>query len=264
MPEEVTLELTIPPELGDRETLLAEVRRRVAIVEAEEALRRARTGKRVLGRYAILRQSWRDSPRGREPRRNLRPTFAARSLWARLEAIQRKRDFAARVSQSAPGAARRRSDSVSVRHVRAAPLHGRRSRRSRKFELIASRTWRVPSGKRRRGVVRHRVVRRGRARRPSRLPLGSSLARSATTVRRRHGDADRPLAFDPVVLELLVERRAIDLEDRGGLRLVAVRSRRARRGCLPSRARAATRARRGAGVGAAAGGACRIDRSIGG
>jgi putative transposase len=94
MPEEVTLELTIPPELGDRETVLAEVRRRVAIVEAEAALRRARTGKRVLGRYAILRQSWRDSPRGREPRRNLRPTIAARSLWARLEAIQRKRDFA--------------------------------------------------------------------------------------------------------------------------------------------------------------------------
>ena len=94
MPAEVTLELTIPPELGDRESLLAEVRARVAAVEAEEALRRARTGKRVLGRYAILRQSWRDSPQGREPRRNLRPTFAARNLWARLEAIQRKRDFA--------------------------------------------------------------------------------------------------------------------------------------------------------------------------
>ena len=94
MPAEVTLELTIPPELGGRE-LLAEVRARVSSVEAEEAQRRARTGKRVLGRYAILRQSWRDSPRGREPRRNLRPTFAARSLWARLEAIQRKRDFAA-------------------------------------------------------------------------------------------------------------------------------------------------------------------------
>jgi REP element-mobilizing transposase RayT len=95
MPETVTLELVIPHELGDRETLLAEVRARVAAVEAEEALRRARTGKRVLGRYAVLRQSWRDSPTSREPRRNLRPTIAARSLWARLEAIQRKRDFAA-------------------------------------------------------------------------------------------------------------------------------------------------------------------------
>ena len=94
MPAEVTLELVIPPELGDKETLLAEVRERVAAVEAEHARRRARTGKRVLGRYAILRQSWRESPTSRERRRTLRPTIAARSLWARLEAIQRKRDFA--------------------------------------------------------------------------------------------------------------------------------------------------------------------------
>jgi putative transposase len=93
MPAEVTLHLVIPPELGDRDTLLAEVRERVAAVEAEQAVRRARTGKRVLGRYAVLRQSWRDSPTSREPRRTLRPTIAARSLWARLEAIQRKRDF---------------------------------------------------------------------------------------------------------------------------------------------------------------------------
>ena len=95
MPEEVTFELTIPPELGDRETILAAVRDGVDAVEAREAARRARTGERVLGRYAVLRQSWRDSPTSREPRRGLRPTFAARSLWARLEAIQRKREFTA-------------------------------------------------------------------------------------------------------------------------------------------------------------------------
>jgi len=95
MPEEVTLELVIPPELGDRENVVAEVRAGVAAVEAEAALRRARTGKRVLGRNAVLRQSWRESPTSREPRRNLRPTIAARSLWARIEAIQRKREFTA-------------------------------------------------------------------------------------------------------------------------------------------------------------------------
>lgn len=95
MPEEVTLELTIPPELGGRDAILAAVQERVAAVEASEALNRARSGKRPLGRYAVLRQSWRDSPTSREPRRTLRPTFAARSLWARLEAIQRKREFAA-------------------------------------------------------------------------------------------------------------------------------------------------------------------------
>jgi putative transposase len=93
MPKEITLHLTIPPELGDRDELLAEVRKRVAAVEEEEARNRTETGRRVMGRYAVLRQSWRESPMSREPRRNLRPTIAAKSLWARLEAIQRKREF---------------------------------------------------------------------------------------------------------------------------------------------------------------------------
>lgn len=95
MPAEVTLHLTIPPELGDRDQILAEVRARVAAVEEEEARKRAETGRTVLGRYAVLRQSWRESPTSREPRRGLRPTIAARNLWARLEAIQRKREFTA-------------------------------------------------------------------------------------------------------------------------------------------------------------------------
>lgn len=93
MPETVTLHLTIPPELGDKEKILAEVQARVAEVEREEARKRTRSGQRVLGRYAVLRQSWRASPTSREPRRGLRPTIAARSLWARLEALQRKREF---------------------------------------------------------------------------------------------------------------------------------------------------------------------------
>ena len=93
MPAEVTLRLAIPSELGDRDHILTEVQRRVSAVEAEQARERARCGTRVLGRYAVLRQSWRESPTSRAPRRNLRPTIAARSLWARLEAIQRKRDF---------------------------------------------------------------------------------------------------------------------------------------------------------------------------
>src|SRR5262245_46791455 len=93
MPEEVTLYLTIPAELGDRAEILAEVQARVAAVETEEACKRAETGRQVLGCYAVLHQSWRESPTSREPRRNLRPTIAARNLWARLEAIQRKREF---------------------------------------------------------------------------------------------------------------------------------------------------------------------------
>src|SRR5262245_22159245 len=50
MPEEVTLHLTIPPELGDREEILAEVEARVAVIETEEARKRAETGRRALGR----------------------------------------------------------------------------------------------------------------------------------------------------------------------------------------------------------------------
>jgi putative transposase len=100
MPEEVELYLRIPPELGDQEEILAEVRKRVAEVEREEARKRAATGTSVLGRYAVLRQSWRDSPTSREPRRGLRPTFAARSIWARIEASQRKREFVAAYRQA--------------------------------------------------------------------------------------------------------------------------------------------------------------------
>ena len=95
MPEEVTLHVRITPELGDHDEIVAEVKARVEAFEVAEAKRRAASGQRVLGRYAVLRQSWRDSPTSREPRRNLRPTIAARSLWTRLEALQRRRDFIA-------------------------------------------------------------------------------------------------------------------------------------------------------------------------
>lgn len=95
MPTEVTLELTIPPELGDRDAVIEAVRARVTAFELQKARDRAARGTKVLGRYAILRQSWRDSPTSSEPRRGLRPTIAARNLWARLEALQRRREFLA-------------------------------------------------------------------------------------------------------------------------------------------------------------------------
>jgi putative transposase len=44
-------------------------------------------------RLPILRQSWRDCPASREPRRTLRPRIAARTHWARIEAIHRNREF---------------------------------------------------------------------------------------------------------------------------------------------------------------------------
>jgi len=93
MPETVTLELVLPPELGDGEEIRREIRERVAAVEREVALERRRTGARVLGRRAVLQQSWRDRPSSREPRRGLRPRVAARSKWSRIEALLRDRAF---------------------------------------------------------------------------------------------------------------------------------------------------------------------------
>jgi REP element-mobilizing transposase RayT len=60
MPNEVTLHLTVPPELGDAKEILAEVRARVDAFEIAEAKKRVETGRTVVGRYAVMRQSWRD------------------------------------------------------------------------------------------------------------------------------------------------------------------------------------------------------------
>ena len=70
-----------------------ELRQQVAAAEAAVAAERRRIGAGVLGRRTILRQSWRDSPGTREPRRTLRPIIAARSQWARIEALLRNREF---------------------------------------------------------------------------------------------------------------------------------------------------------------------------
>ena len=47
----------------------------------------------MLGRRAILQQSWCGSPQEGEPRGGIRPTVAARSVWARIEAFGRNRAF---------------------------------------------------------------------------------------------------------------------------------------------------------------------------
>ena len=93
MPDALELSLTLPTELGPAAAVLSEVRDRVRAVEREREAERARTGRRVLGRRAVLAQSWRDCPASVEPRRNLRPTVAARCKWARIEALLRNRAF---------------------------------------------------------------------------------------------------------------------------------------------------------------------------
>ena len=93
MEKSVTLTLTIPPELGDADEVIREVRERIAAAEVKQARIRAESGRRVVGRRGIRRQSWRDSPTSREPRRNLRPRVAAHSKWSRVEALLRNREF---------------------------------------------------------------------------------------------------------------------------------------------------------------------------
>ena len=93
MPAEVEMVLRIPPELGDHDQVVAKVKRLVEGVEREECRKRQESGRKVLGRNAVMRRSWRESPTSKSPRRGLRPTIAAKDFWRRLEAIQRRRDF---------------------------------------------------------------------------------------------------------------------------------------------------------------------------
>jgi putative transposase len=93
MPESATLRLTLPRELGDADEVRAELRARVAAREHALAEQRQRARRPVLGRRAVLQQSWRDTPTTHEPRRNLRPRVAARNVWARVEALLRIRAF---------------------------------------------------------------------------------------------------------------------------------------------------------------------------
>ena len=93
MPDVLELPLIVPAELGPAAEVLSELRDRVRAVELEREAERERTGRRVLGRRAVLAQSWREHPASSEPRRNLRPQVAGRSKWARIEALLRNRAF---------------------------------------------------------------------------------------------------------------------------------------------------------------------------
>jgi len=92
MPAEVMLELVIPPELGDAEAVIEELRAGVTAVEAATRAERLATGRRVLGRKGVLQQSWRGSPKSVEPRRTLRPRFAGPTA-ARVGALLSYREF---------------------------------------------------------------------------------------------------------------------------------------------------------------------------
>jgi len=94
MPTKVSLTLGFPEELGDHDELCAELEAMVRIIEQRAAEERRRTGRRVLGRAAVLKQSWKDSPTTVEVRRELSPRVAAVNTWARIEALTRNKIFA--------------------------------------------------------------------------------------------------------------------------------------------------------------------------
>jgi hypothetical protein len=92
LPAEVELKVEIPAELGNRHTILSHLVQRVRDYEAEASARRTASSTTILGRYAIRRQSWKDTPSRVRQKRGLVPSFAGR-FWARVEAAQRKKDF---------------------------------------------------------------------------------------------------------------------------------------------------------------------------
>jgi hypothetical protein len=95
MPEEVTLTFERPPgfEHLSQEEFAALVMEKIQAVEEAAARERERTGRRILGRRAVLRQDWRARPASQEPRRQLSPRVAARNQWSRMEALLRNKAF---------------------------------------------------------------------------------------------------------------------------------------------------------------------------
>jgi putative transposase len=102
MPAKIELQCVRPP--GWEHLSESDFRRTVADaivqVEADAALERKLTGRRVMGRKAVLAQCPTDCPQSREPRRRLDPRIAARDKWARTEALLRLKAFRAEYARA--------------------------------------------------------------------------------------------------------------------------------------------------------------------
>jgi REP-associated tyrosine transposase len=94
-PEEATLEFHPPPctDAASEVELAALVRRAIDECEAKARAKVKAAKKNFLGRAAVLRQSRYAYPVTSEDRFGLRPTVACRSKWARIERLQRNRDW---------------------------------------------------------------------------------------------------------------------------------------------------------------------------
>jgi putative transposase len=96
MPDEVELVIHRPaglrPDLSDRE-LRALIRERARREEHELLGKMTESGRTFIGMARVLKQARHHTPSSREQRRGIRPTVAARSKWARIEALQRNALF---------------------------------------------------------------------------------------------------------------------------------------------------------------------------
>lgn len=102
LPPRATLSFVKPPgfEHLSHPQYAAELRDRVTAFEHRARTERIARGIRVLGRKLVLRQHWNDRPRSREPRRQLNPRLACKSIWSRLEALERNKEWLARYADA--------------------------------------------------------------------------------------------------------------------------------------------------------------------
>jgi hypothetical protein len=97
LPRHATLTIAPLPGLAHapQDECLATLRTAVVARETELARERQSTGRSVLGRRQVLRQSAFSSPGSSEPRRQRSPRVAGGNKWARIQALARLRSFLA-------------------------------------------------------------------------------------------------------------------------------------------------------------------------
>ena len=93
MPEEVELELTVPPGFDSAEEFRDQLVAALELREEQAAKDAAARGSDLLGSAGVLRQKATTRPPPCEPRRNLNPRVAARDKWKRVEVLARLSEF---------------------------------------------------------------------------------------------------------------------------------------------------------------------------
>ncbi len=113
MPEQVELSFARPPEFAhlSQQEWADKIRAAVAIEEEKAAMHRKQTGRTILGRKAILRQSPYSWPKTCTNRRELRPRVASKNKWRRIELLKADKKFQLRYREAFE---RRRAGEVDV------------------------------------------------------------------------------------------------------------------------------------------------------